>query len=186
MTGYPLAVLAPILGLFADGVVHVLASRLTAGKRIAHCLLAGIAAGLLATAGVTAVALGGRLELDALALLGFNLATSLALAYGYFTFVNLNLTSLRIRLLHELWASPNGLSRTDILKLYNSRDLVDCRIVRLTASKQIREADGRFYTQPSPLLKVACIINLLKLVVLNRRPRQSPASTAKSKRPLAG
>jgi hypothetical protein len=179
MASYPLVALAPFLGLCADVFVHVAASWLTAGKRILHCLLAGMAAGLFTTAGVSLLALGGRFDIDGIFLLVFNLVASLALAYCYFCFVNLNLTSLRIRMLQELRASPDGLSRAGILKLYNARTLVDRRIDRLTQGGQMRQVGGRFYTRPSVLLTVARIINLLKLVVLNQRPGRASKAAMK-------
>jgi hypothetical protein len=171
-------VLAPFLGLCADVFVHVLASWLTAGKQVVRCLLAGMAAGLLTTTGFSFLSLGSDFGIDATLLLVFNLVASLALSYCYFSFVNLNLTSLRIRLLEELRASPDGLSRAAILKLYNARNLVDKRIDRLTQGKQIREVDGRFYTRPSFLLAVARVINLMKFVVLGKRPRRTSKATA--------
>jgi hypothetical protein len=171
MDDYPLIVLAPIVGLCADVFVHIAASWITAGKRVLGCLLSGIGAGLLTTFGVCLVAAGRSSTLDWAALTVFDLVAYLALAYGYLNFVNLNIASLRIRVLQELRASPEGLSRAGILKLYDARSLVDARIRRLTQGNQIRVREGRFYTRPSFLLAVARGINLMKFVVLGKRPR---------------
>lgn len=169
--GYPLLAAAPVLGLAVDFAAHTLAARVF--SRPAPAILTGIALGFAATA-VTTVA--GLLQrdaafLDAAALAVFNAVGFLALAYGYFNFVNLNMTSLRIRLLHEFLETDRGLSRSEVLGRYDARELIERRIARLTEQKHAEERDGRFYLRPTVLLPIASTLDLLKWIVLRRKNR---------------
>lgn len=175
---YPWLVLAPVAGLAADFVCHVLASWLSRERRPFPCLLAGSAGGLLVMAALSVWGLAGMgaAWADWLALLAFNGVTYLALAYGYFNFVQLNITSLRIRILQELLDAEHGLTVDELVGRYGARELVEKRITRLTARNLIVLKDGRFYCRASPLLLVARVINLMKFVVLNKRPRYLAAA----------
>lgn len=176
--GYPLVALGPLAGLAVEVVTHIAVAWLTGGRRIALSLLAGIAAGLLATAALTGAGFArmNPISLDAVALAAMNLAAYLALAYGYFNFVNLNMTSLRIRILLELRESPDGLTTAGLRELYRPDYLIQRRIDRLTAQGYLAEQDGRFRLRGRGLLHLARAITALKWVVLGHGNRTLQAA----------
>ncbi len=180
---YPWPVLAPVAGLAADFLCHVLAAWLGGERRPFLCILAGVAGGLLVMAALSVWALAGMgvAMADWLAFLAFNGVTYLALAYGYYNFVQLNITSLRIRILQELLAAEHSLRVDELLEQYGARELVEKRIARLTAGNLIVLKDGRFYGRSSPLLLVARGIHFMKLVVLGKRPRYLAAAGPSSR-----
>lgn len=163
--------LAALAGLAADFLGHVISAQFA--SRPAPAILMGILAGLAVTLGVSGFALA-KLDadpVDGVAYLGLNLATFLALAYGYFNFVNLNMTSLRIRLLQEFLESPDGLTRDGVLERYDSRELVRRRIARLTEQGHLARSSDRFLSRRSVLLPIARTLDSLKWIVLRRRNR---------------
>jgi hypothetical protein len=181
---YPWLVLAPLAGLTADFASHVLTSRLMRGRHPYQAMLAGVVTGLLVMAALSVWALASMNAGwgDALALLVFNGLTYLALAYGYFNFVNLNLTSLRIRILQELLEVEQGLTVEAILRQYGADDLIDSRLTRLTRGGQIIQKGSRYYGRLSALLVVARVIDFLKFAVLGRRrPPLAGADSASSR-----
>jgi hypothetical protein len=182
--GYPLVVAAALVGLAGNVVAHVLAAQLTAGRRVALALSAGGGAGLVVTGALTAVGLERMTPAwdDAVALAALNLATYLALAFGYFNFVNLSLASLRIRVLLELLGSRAGLTRGELLRLYNAHELMSRRIDRLTGHGYLVERNEYFQVQGRGLVVLASIITGLKWLVLghgNRALQQALQREAK-------
>jgi hypothetical protein len=74
-----------------------------------------------------------------------------ALAYCYFTVVNLTATSLRVRIIRRLQrASPRALSTAEILSDYNVAAITEGRIARFKHWGQILEKDGRLFICGTP------------------------------------
>jgi hypothetical protein len=193
----PLLVLAPILGLTTAVLVHLLLAWLTGGAQAYRCVLRGFMCGALATLGISVYALLWisqrasvmrvkgynfpmiTLEHQDLPLitnlvyLVFNLLIFAALGFCYINFVGLSIASLRIRILQELLAHPEGLSQEKILESYNPRVLIDNRIDRLTAGLQLVEKDGRYHTGRRGILWAARIMNFTKRFVLGKKRRSS-------------
>ena len=98
---HPVLVLSPIGGLVGNCAIHLL-SVWTIGRGAPYrSLVFGSLAGLLVAVAMSTLAC---LELrliwsDAAAYLALNIIAYLALSFDYFNFVNLCLTSLRIRIL---------------------------------------------------------------------------------------
>lgn len=183
--GYPLVALAPLAGLAVDVLVHVTMSRLLDGRRIALAVLSGIAAGLAATLVLSAWGLAQMASAagDVAALAIFDAITYLALAYGYFNFVNLNMTALRIRLLLELLEAPDGITRSDLRRIYDADELTRRRIDRLLIQRHIIECDGRYRCGASGLLSLARTITALKWIVLGHGNRTLDAALEREARP---
>ncbi len=94
--------------------------------------------------------------------------TYLSLVYCYvFGFYNVGESARRVRLLIELLAAGDrGLTLPEILERYNSKMIVDARLVRLQAGRQIAERDGRFFTEWPVMLWMARVMVFLKKVLL--------------------
>ena len=105
--------------------------------------------GELATLGISLYGLLSSQDLPlafVLTYLVFNLVIFTALGFCYINFVGLSIASLRIRILQELLAHPEGLTLEKILESYNPKVLIDNRIGRLTSGGQLVDKDGRFQT----------------------------------------
>ena len=168
--GYPWLVLAAPAGLTANVGAHILIARLTGGRRVSLGIILGMAVGAVAAIALSAFALSSMKKpaTEGVVFLTYNLVIYLALAYGYWNFINLNITSLRIRLIQELLLSEHGLARAEILKQYNADEMIDRRLARLTRQKHLVERDGRFYYRRSVLLLIAGILDMLKWLILAR------------------
>ena len=93
----------------------------------------------------------------------------LALAFGYFNFVNLTVASLRIRLLEEI-REAGGLLPTNTLKTaYNSREVVANRLQRLLQGGHLIEKNGRLHSGRLPFLIVARIFDSLRWFIIGRQ-----------------
>ena len=182
---YPLVVVAPVVGLTVAVLGHLALAWLTGGAHAYRCVLRGFLCGAAATIGVSAFGLwftwpagftsvSPALPLEGfLAYLLFNLVIYAALGFCYINFVGLSIASLRIRVLQELMARPEGMSLEKILESYNPRVLIDNRIDRLTSGRQIVDRDGRFHTGRRDILWIARIMNFMKVLVFGKRRRSS-------------
>ena len=103
----------------------------------------------------------------------FNIANYCLLGFGYFSFINIGKTALRVRMLTEMKNSQDGLTLAEILAIYNARDIVDIRVDRLVRNGQLAREDGRFYSKMSITLAIAITIDLFKLVVFGKDARMT-------------
>jgi hypothetical protein len=180
---YPWAALAPVAGLAVACLSHVTISRLAGGRRQYTLLFLGFVAGLAAMLALSMAALSalGDSVADSAAILAFNLVAYAALGYGYFHFVNLNMASLRIRMLQELLEAPQGMSREKLLQLYDVEEVVTNRIDRLTRAGQMVEKERRLYGGGRTFLRLARTMDALRYLVLGRSSvgrRGSPIAQA--------
>jgi hypothetical protein len=173
-SGYPLVAAAPVLGLALNVFVHIVCSRMFWSARQMRALGAGALAGVPMAAMLTLCARtasplwGGESWL----LLAFNVVLYFALAYGYFHFVNLNLASLRIRVLCELGAVPAGLSESELLSRYGSEAIVAARLDRLVQGGHLQLRDGRYVLGPNwVFLLLFEVFEFMKFMVLGRGSR---------------
>jgi hypothetical protein len=149
--------LLPVFALLLNSAVQIAASR--AGGSLLRSVFAGFIAGLapvLYFSGLTA-----RLPADILCYGAFG--------YCYFHFINLGETARRIRLVRELYESPDGLSETEILHRYNSREILSARMARLLGSGQLLLRDGRYFTGKPAVLLMAKTITFLKLLIIGKK-----------------
>ena len=98
-----------------------------------------------------------------------NLAAYLALAFGYFNFINLNIASLRIRMVQELAEAGGAMPVEALTGLYNTEAVISVRIDRLVSGGHLVERQGRFYSGQRKFLVVGRIFDILRLVILGNR-----------------
>ena len=167
-----IALAAPASGLLTMTLLHVAACQF--GGISAHLVrfVITFVAGLGVTIAVTALAdtAGPASIADRLGLLAMNAGAFAGLGYGYFTFVNLTATSLRLRLLRELLrASGQRMPTAHLLALYAPEQIVDARIDRLVGWGQLRRADGRFCVDGKPwFLRIARAVHAWRWVVFGK------------------
>jgi len=177
---YAILAISPLLGLASYCFSHVLVSRMVRNRGHYFPLLVGCGCGLAATLLVSAVALVlmQRTLLDSLALLVMNLVAYLAFSFGYFNFINLNIASLRIRMVQELADSGGQMPVEALMNLYNIEEVIALRIDRLVAGGHLVERQGRLYSGKRRFLVVGRIFDFLRLVILGHKIPPNPHVTA--------
>jgi len=164
-----LLAIAPVIGLAVYCLAHVAASR-TVRRGKYFPLMLGCACGLAATVavGIAAIFMMHGSLADGLALTGMNMVAYLALSFGYFNFVNLNIASLRIRMAQELAESGGEMPVDELTKLYDTDAVIALRINRLVSGGHLIERQGRYYSGKRRFLVVARTFDFLRLVILGR------------------
>jgi hypothetical protein len=84
------------------------------------------------------------------------------LSYCYFHFVNLGETARRIRLLREIASSKQGLTIEQILVRYNSKEMYQKRLARLTKSGQLKLNDQKAFLAGKQLLFSKKLLTMVK------------------------
>jgi hypothetical protein len=186
----PLVALAPVIGLAAYCVSHVVTARIIRGRNPYPALGIGALVGLAVTIAVTLVACRRDAVsfVDTLALLGVNTLAALAFAFGYFNFVNLTIASLRIRILEELAEAGGRLPRAALLDRYGTASVADLRLARLVGGGHLVERNGRLHTGRLQFLLVARIFDGLRWLIfgpayaaaLRRPPAATPGDSART------
>lgn len=173
LQGYELLVLAPIFGMMGNVFAHVIASRFNQGRSQMKCILCGFSFGLIFMLFLPfLVHSRQKINLDFISYLSLDIIAYASLAYGYFHFVNINVASLRIRILQEIADSPKELSEEDILCRYNAKQILDNRIERLISSNQLIEKQGYYFLGKNrTFLILFWFFEILKCVILGRGNR---------------
>ena len=168
-SGYPLVVLAPVAGLLAYFVSQVAFARVARGASPYVSLSRGFVAGLVVMTVVTALGLwqmqASRTDTTGSGLL--NVVSYLALAFGYFNFVNLTIASLRIRLLEELRAAGGVLSAEQLGAAYKTDAVADLRLDRLVRGGHLVERQGRLVIGRRRFMVVARIFDFLHWFIID-------------------
>lgn len=154
--------LAPLIGLFADTLTQIASCHLTRRPALS------IALGALAGLGVTGAVIGSTRSLAGWPGGAVALMTYAALAFGFWAFLNLNLTSLRIRLLREALHQPVGMPLEEILRRYSSDETLARRLERLKKNGQLAHSSGRWYLNRSSFLIIARILEGTRALLIPR------------------
>jgi len=165
---YPILVLAPVLGLTVYCVAQLLASRFGQWQNPYASLTIGFIVGLAVMLALSIATLGwmGTPAIDTVSFLCLNIASYLALAFGYFNFVNLTIASLRIRILEELLESGGSMPIDRLLLQYNSENVITARLQRLVSGGHLLERSGHFYIRQKRFLLVARVFDCLRWFIL--------------------
>lgn len=152
---------APLMGLAVDCAAQIACAHLA--KRSGLSIALGALCGLVGTCAFIQFATAS------VATWAILIMTYWALAFGYWVFLNLNLTSIRIRLIRELLKRPNGTSRAEILLRYSAEEFLERRLSRLRdSSKQFSYVDGRWRLRKHTLLYAARVIGALRALIIPR------------------
>ena len=153
-----LLTIAPILALIVNVIANIICMHTT--QRVILSIFSGILAGLMALYFIVPEA-------------GFNEATSisilsyLALSFCYWAFINLNRTSLRIRLVRELLKEKSyALSTEQIMQRYSPKELIDRRIERLEKTNQIKREGESFVLLNKKLLFIVNTITFMRKLIM--------------------
>jgi len=168
-----LLALVPVLGMMINILAHLIVSRFSQGRGQIKCLILGFVFGLMGVVILPLAACYGQInDLDFAAYLLSGCIAYSALAYVYFHFININIASLRIRILQEVIDCPSGLTQEGILSYYNVEQMLDNRIDRLVSSNQLVEKQGIYYLGLNHIfLRLFWFFEALKFIFLGRGNR---------------
>jgi hypothetical protein len=152
---------APLAGLGADVAIQIAVAR--ASGRIGTSIVSGALTGAVAT---TAVLVANRSGIAAGAVA---IVTFLALAFCFWTFLNLNVTSLRIRILREVLHAGGSVSAAQLAAQYSDDEFLSRRLARLEAAKQLSFVGGRWRLESRVLLILARTMDAARFIVLPRQ-----------------
>ena len=186
--GYPLVVLAPVVGLAVYCVCHLLAARIWRLPTPYPALVASFFPGLLAAIGCTGTGLSTMhaSTADWVGYATLNLATYGALGWGYFHFVNLCIASLRIRILEEIVEQGGAAGATHLHVRYDDTHMLENRLRRLVHGGHLACHDGRYFIGKRPFLDVARFFELLRGFILgHKRPVPSVRDSNNSSAPIS-
>lgn len=168
-----LLVAAPVSGLILNVAVHVFLSWWGGLGRHLGPVIIGFFIGLTGQTVMTLMALPHTVSdpVNGVGLMLMNLGCYGGLGYGYFTFVNLTATSLRIRLIRELRLSGfSGASIAVLRQQYSGGHVVATRAERLQAWGQISQRDQRYHLKGKPVFYyLALFIAAYKAFLLGKR-----------------
>jgi hypothetical protein len=168
---------APVAGLALTVLTQIMVVHVSRGK-VGASIIIGILGGLAVTLVVIAL---GRAETPGAAggfvdtwLLG--VATYLALAFGFWAFLNLNITSMRIRILRELLRAGGHMALSDMAVFYTPAERLRRRLERLEKGGQIMREDDRWLLGSWQVLAIARCVEALRSLLFpgRRRDRQLP------------
>lgn len=152
---------APIAGLCIDVAVQIAVAR--AIGRIGASIVGGALAGTVSTIAVLVASRSG-ISVGVVAIITF-----FALAFCFWTFLNLNVTSLRIRILRELLHAGGSVSVEQLAAQYSDDEFLSRRLARLEAAKQLSFVEGRWRLESRVLLVLARTMDAARFIVLPRQ-----------------
>jgi hypothetical protein len=94
-----------------------------------------------------------------------NLTIYLSFSGTYFHWCNMGETARRIRLITELGASQDGMTRIELLARYSGKEIVDRRLERMVESQQLRQIGQRYQMDNGSFLVMARVVALFKLLL---------------------
>lgn len=167
-----LLTVAPIIGLGTNCLTHILC-RKAFGFRTGYALVCGFFLGLSVMAVVVAGNLPAAISTGDLAGLWTALGlTYVALAFGFWAFLNLNMTSLRIRMLRELLHSDKGMSRAELFGRYSAEEFLRRRLARLERSGDLAPFEGQYSLGSRKLIFVDYCLRFFRAVIFGRATRK--------------
>jgi hypothetical protein len=156
---------APIIGLGTNCLTHILCRKVL-GLRTGYTLVCGFSLGLIIMAVAVAANVPAAISTADLAGLWATLGLAyVALAFGFWAFLNLNMTSLRIRMLRELLHSEHGMSRVELFGRYSAEEFLRRRLARLERSGDLAFGGGYYSLGSHRLLYVDRCLRILRAVI---------------------
>lgn len=154
-------------------VVHLVMSRVSSENSPWRFLFIGFCLGALFVFVVTPLLCisQGYSTQDCAGITLTNVFTVIALGFCYFTFVNLNYSSLRIRMLREFFMQGGSMPLSEMLKKYNNEIILSARLERLVKSNQLI-FDGQYYRPGASahFSILGSILSFLKRILLKKIP----------------
>ena len=160
----------PVFGLAVNVFVQILSYRWIPSLGLLKSVFLGFGAGMIYVLGADIFIVTqstGESMSDFMSNVIANTLTCGVLGYCYFHFINLGETGRRIRIVRELLGA-DGLTMEELLRRYNTADMVEIRLARLLNSGQIVEHNGMLFIKSQFLLRASQIMVLMKKIILGK------------------
>jgi hypothetical protein len=153
----------PIFSCIVNCVGYVILRR-GLKRTIGLSIIGGWALGLATVSGLSACSPNSS-DLNSAEYLLCQILTYLCFAFCFWVFLNLNLTSLRIRIVRHLFHKNGSATLADLLVSYSDSERFERRISRLAKGGQIEMVDGRWKLRSSVLLNIGRSIELIRVLM---------------------
>lgn len=150
----------PLLALGLNMAVQLAMHFLSPAAPIVRSYAGGCAAGAICSLGLS---WGGEWADVLTALLTFG-----GLSYAYSNFINVNYSSLRLRILKEMVRDGDETTLAGLQARYGSEAILDRRLTRLVEWGQLRKLSGRFHAERGGFYRLGLAFRLLKKLLLGR------------------
>ncbi len=157
---------SPIAGLLLNSATQILRGR-RPGASLLRSIFLGFAVGGGATLALDAALFNAQANQGTSLpeIVAFNLFLYGMLGYCYFHTINLAITARRIRILRSIARSATPPTEADIVRSYNSQEMVHKRIDRLLKSGQIHERNGRYHIRKGAIWTMTMLLYALRVCV---------------------
>lgn len=168
MSSFYILMLSPLLSLSGNVIIYMLAIHIK--SRFGLSLLYGVISGLIVNGGLLIHLMLNHSEISIVDI-ATSITTYITLSFCFWAFLNLNITSLRIRLAQELLSKKKqGLSDEELSQHYSPEELVRRRIDRLATSGQIVQHNGKWKLNNRWLILFERIFSMLNQLIIPRSP----------------
>lgn len=166
-----LEILSPIVGLLVNVLIQTTSFQYIRGLGLFKSIALGFTAGFLT---VFILEFYRYFDLPAMEseffyILCVNLITYILLGYCYWAYINLGETSLRIRILREMYETQKALPIEKLFSIYNPDNMFEIRMSRLLKYNQIVCKNDRYFIGKSILLLIAKAIVIIKLMIIGKK-----------------
>jgi hypothetical protein len=165
---------APLIGTVLNVALFIAMRRIHPSLNYLLALIIAFVVALVPTLVLTAMALRVPvLSGDGLGMMIFNGLAYGGMGYGWFTVVNPCATAVRIRILALALSSPDGsFTRADIREIYHAERMLDNRLGRLLAWRQLEPMGERYRAVPGAVFpKLHAGVMALKRLVFGKAYR---------------
>jgi hypothetical protein len=157
-------VLASQVLALAINCAAYLVLRRAFGSSLAVSIFGGLGFGFVVVVTVALESLRYA-DIDPVESLICQIGTYLALSFCFWTFLNLNVASLRIRVMRDLLQSGGTAAVSDVLRAYSDAERLQRRLVRLSNGGQIELVNGNWRLRSSLILSLARCIDLIRAIM---------------------
>lgn len=168
-----LLALAPILAFIFNILTQIICARLT--HKVHVFVVTGLMSGLILNSIII------HLFYDPANIPLFikyafvSILTYFSLSFCYWGFLNLNRTSLRIRILRELLdIESNGVNKEVLLDIYSPEELIHVRLRRMSNAGKISKIGDKWKInrpQSNNLLILALFLEILRTIIIPKKLR---------------
>jgi hypothetical protein len=157
--------MVPILGLAVDIVTQFILCRVRGSGGHLRNQFISFGAGLASAAAALLLFLS-RADAGWPDLVGYftlYIVTYSFLGFCFFNVINLNVSSLRIRIIREIYGQrPLAVPSAVIKAKYSVSDMLDARLLRLESGGQLRRVSGRYYLRRGAVVHIAHFFSSLR------------------------
>jgi hypothetical protein len=88
--------------------------------------------------------------------------------FFYFAILSTYKTSIRLRVLFEIYNHKEGIFAEEIIKKYNSKEIINIRLQRMIQNNQIKLINGKLYSKLSITLLIAFLLDIFKFFLFGK------------------